>query len=99
MVTTTMGRGEATMMVTTTMGRGEATREWKEKELCTERAKAWSESMPKSSEKKVAVVYYLSRNGHFEHPHFMKVALSSSDGLYLKGSLSTTNLSRIFLAQ
>jgi Protein SOSEKI 2, plant len=83
-------------MVTTTMERGETTREWKEKELCTERAKVWSESRPKLSEKKVAVVYYLSRNGHLEHPHFIEVAISSSDGLYLKGNLSTTNLSRFF---
>lgn len=76
-------------MVSISMGRGEAqaTKEWKEKELYTERAKAWSELRPRLSEKKkVAVVYYLSRNGHLEHPHFMEVALSSSDGLYLKGN-------------
>ncbi|RLM92352.1 hypothetical protein C2845_PM08G30580 [Panicum miliaceum] len=33
---------------------------------------------------RAAVVYYLSRNGHLEHPHFMEVALSSPDGLYLR---------------
>uniref|UniRef100_A0ACD5VZQ4 Uncharacterized protein n=2 Tax=Avena sativa TaxID=4498 RepID=A0ACD5VZQ4_AVESA len=33
---------------------------------------------------RVAVVYYLSRNGHLEHPHFMEVALSSPEGLYLR---------------
>jgi hypothetical protein len=35
---------------------------------------------------RAAVVYYLSRNGHLEHPHFMEVALSSPDGLYLRGT-------------
>ncbi|KQK10500.1 protein UPSTREAM OF FLC [Brachypodium distachyon] len=33
---------------------------------------------------RVAVVYYLSRNGQLEHPHFMEVALPSPDGLYLR---------------
>ena len=31
-------------------------------------------------------MYYLSRNGHLEHPHFMEVALSSPEGLYLRGT-------------
>lgn len=31
-----------------------------------------------------AVVYYLARNGHLEHPHFMEVALSCPDGLHLR---------------
>ncbi|KAJ6717835.1 PROTEIN UPSTREAM OF FLC-LIKE ISOFORM X1 [Salix purpurea] len=40
---------------------------------------------PKSkSEQKVGVVYYLTRNGKFEHPHFMEVHLSSPRGLQLK---------------
>ncbi|KAJ3703285.1 hypothetical protein LUZ61_006990 [Rhynchospora tenuis] len=72
-------------MVTASKGRGEGIREWKEKELCiTERGKVWSDSRLKSLEKKVAVVYYLSKNGHLEHPHFIEVPLSSPDGLYLK---------------
>ncbi|KAM0891900.1 hypothetical protein ACQ4PT_026077 [Festuca glaucescens] len=33
---------------------------------------------------RVAVVYYLSRNGHLQHPHFMEVALASPEGLYLR---------------
>uniref|UniRef100_A0ACD5VR89 Uncharacterized protein n=1 Tax=Avena sativa TaxID=4498 RepID=A0ACD5VR89_AVESA len=33
---------------------------------------------------RVAVVYYLSRNGHLEHPHFMEVTLASPEGLYLR---------------
>lgn len=45
--------------------------------------------LPKSkSDLKVAVVYYLTRNGHFEHPHFMEVPLSSPQGLQLKGGIS-----------
>jgi hypothetical protein len=35
---------------------------------------------------RVAVVYYLSRNGHLEHPHFMEVPLASPEGLYLRGT-------------
>jgi hypothetical protein len=35
---------------------------------------------------RVAVVYYLARNGHLEHPHFMEVALASPEGLYLRGT-------------
>lgn len=38
-----------------------------------------------TSPARAAVVYYLSRNGHLEHPHFMEVPLSSSSGLYLRG--------------
>ncbi|KAL9672929.1 hypothetical protein QQ045_029182 [Rhodiola kirilowii] len=37
-------------------------------------------------ERKVPVVYYLSRNGQFEHPHFLEVPLSS-DGLYLRADV------------
>uniref|UniRef100_A0A453FW54 SOSEKI DIX-like domain-containing protein n=1 Tax=Aegilops tauschii subsp. strangulata TaxID=200361 RepID=A0A453FW54_AEGTS len=39
---------------------------------------------PRPGPARVAVVYYLSRNGQLEHPHFMEVALSSPDGLYLR---------------
>jgi hypothetical protein len=34
--------------------------------------------------RKVQVVYYLSRNGLLEHPHFMEVALSPNQPLRLK---------------
>jgi hypothetical protein len=58
----------------------------------------WTEPPPKASSTarragaaalptKVAVVYYLSRNGQLDHPHFMEVALSSpQDGLCLRGT-------------
>lgn len=34
---------------------------------------------------KIPVVYYLCRNRHLEHPHFVEVPLSSPEGLYLRG--------------
>lgn len=37
---------------------------------------------------KVPVIYYLSRNGQLEHPHFMDVPLSSPEGLFLKGNIN-----------
>ncbi|CAN0853996.1 Protein SOSEKI 5 [Linum grandiflorum] len=43
---------------------------------------------------RVAVVYYLSRNGQLEHPHFMEVPLSSPDGLHLRDVLNRLNLLR-----
>ncbi|XP_050210014.1 protein SOSEKI 5-like [Mercurialis annua] len=43
------------------------------------------------TEKKVPVVYYLSRNGQLEHPHFAEVSLSSSQGLYLRDVINTLN--------
>ena len=63
-----------------------------------ERTVVWPEPQPKTSSTarragaapqptKVAVVYYLSRNGQLDHPHFMEVALSSpQDGLCLRGT-------------
>lgn len=35
--------------------------------------------------RKVQVVYYLSRNGLLEHPHFMEITLSTNQPLRLKG--------------
>ena len=71
---------------------GVVSRKWKEREISPERNKVWIEPKPHNTnkksyntERKVAVVYYLSRNGQLEHPHFMEVPLSSNDGLYLKG--------------
>ncbi|KAM7269986.1 hypothetical protein ACFE04_029200 [Oxalis oulophora] len=44
----------------------------------------WNES-EREMQQNVPVVYYLSRNGQLDHPHFMEVPLSSPDqGLYLK---------------
>ncbi|XP_022756596.1 protein UPSTREAM OF FLC-like [Durio zibethinus] len=78
---------------------GVVSRKWKQREISPERNKVWIEPKPhktksSSTEKKVAVVYYLSRNGQFEHPHFMEVTLSSNDGLYLKDVINRLNLLR-----
>ena len=40
--------------------------------------------------KRVAVVYYLCRNRHLEHPHFIEVPLAApEEGLYLRGQSLT----------
>ncbi|XP_044505082.1 protein SOSEKI 5-like isoform X2 [Mangifera indica] len=46
------------------------------------------------SERKVPVIYYLSRNGQLEHPHFMDVPLSSQEGLYLRDVINRLNVLR-----
>ncbi|XVF20121.1 hypothetical protein REPUB_Repub11eG0171000 [Reevesia pubescens] len=85
---------------------GVVSRKWKEIEISPERNKVWIEpkphntnnnnnsNKPSSTERKVAVVYYLSRNGQLQHPHFMEVPLSSTDGLYLKDVINRLNLLR-----
>ncbi|XP_072956396.1 protein SOSEKI 3-like isoform X1 [Typha angustifolia] len=44
--------------------------------------------------RKIAVVYYLCRNRHLEHPHFIEVPLSSPEGLYLRDVINRLNLVR-----
>jgi hypothetical protein len=62
-------------------------RQWQDRDSTSpERNKIWFEPKPKASEQQVPVVYYLSRNGQLEHPHFMEVPLSSPKGLYLRGT-------------
>ncbi|MBA0794769.1 hypothetical protein Gohar_019066 [Gossypium harknessii] len=70
-----------------TIESGVVSRKWKETvEISPERNMVWVEPKPLNTlvERKVAVVYYLSRNGQLQHPHFMQVPLSSNAGLYLK---------------
>ncbi|KAF9665489.1 hypothetical protein SADUNF_Sadunf16G0128000 [Salix dunnii] len=63
------------------------------RETSPERCRVWSESNKLS--RKVPVVYYLSRNGQLEHPHFMEVPLSSNDGgLYLRDVINRLDLLR-----
>ncbi|KAF6171496.1 hypothetical protein GIB67_018020 [Kingdonia uniflora] len=59
-----------------------------------DRAKVWMESSPKRQTPKVPVVYYLCRNRHLEHPHFIEVPLSSAEGLYLKDVINRLNALR-----
>ncbi|KAI3667639.1 hypothetical protein L6452_42708 [Arctium lappa] len=57
-----------------------------------ERNKVWIEPpQNQNRHRKVPVVYYLSRNGHLEHPHFLEVPLSSADGLYLRDVIDRLN--------
>ncbi|KAI3751388.1 hypothetical protein L2E82_22472 [Cichorium intybus] len=44
--------------------------------------------------RKVPVLYYLTRNGHLEHPHLIDVPLSSPHGLYLRDIVNTLNYHR-----
>lgn len=76
--------GLGPMAATTSRARAELQlpKKWKERETSPERTKVWTEP----NRRKVSVVYYLSRNGQLEHPHFMEVPLSSSDGLFLRGN-------------
>lgn len=69
-------------------------RRWKDgrDETSPERTKIWTEppngsTKNKFPDRRVPVIYYISRNGQLEHPHFMEVPLSSAEGLYLKGSI------------
>lgn len=68
---------------------------YQDRETNPERTKMLN--LPKSkSEQKVGVVYYLTRNGQFEHPRFMEVPLSSPQGLQLKGSTYIKRKTHIF---
>lgn len=68
-------------------------KKWKGREISPERTKIWTEP-PNHKLNKVPVVYYLTRNGQFEHPHFMEVPLSSPDGLYLRDVINRLNCLR-----
>lgn len=67
----------------------------KYRQTSPERAKVWTERSPKYQQiRKVPVVYYLCRNRHLEHPHFIEVPVSSSDGLYLRDVIDRLNVLR-----
>ncbi|VFQ76766.1 unnamed protein product [Cuscuta campestris] len=56
-------------------------------------SKRWKDPdlSPEPPRRRAAVVYYLSRNGHLQHPHFMEVPFSSSRGLYLRDVIYRLN--------
>ncbi|XP_026415700.1 protein UPSTREAM OF FLC-like [Papaver somniferum] len=59
-----------------------------------DRTIVWTEPSPKhqyQQNRKVPVVYYLCRNRHLEHPHFIEVSLSSTEGLYLRDVINRLN--------
>ncbi|CAD5177332.1 unnamed protein product [Musa acuminata subsp. malaccensis] len=68
--------------------RGSAEPSWKQRsewKTSPERRMVWGEARARATTgRRAAVVYYLSRNGHLEHPHFMEVPVSSSEGLFLR---------------
>ncbi|XP_047312171.1 protein SOSEKI 5-like isoform X2 [Impatiens glandulifera] len=83
-------------MITSSRVKTQDTR-WKERaQTSPERTKVWSEPLKTPDHgKKVPVVYYLSRNGQLEHPHFIEVLLlSSSPGLYLRDVISRLDVVR-----
>ncbi|KAK1307840.1 hypothetical protein QJS10_CPA09g01880 [Acorus calamus] len=75
-------------------------------QVSPERSKVWTEPPQKYHQqqmhppqqlqqgKKIPVVYYLCRNRHLEHPHFIEVPLSSPDGLYLRDVIERLNVLR-----
>ncbi|OIT00840.1 PREDICTED: protein UPSTREAM OF FLC-like [Nicotiana attenuata] len=71
-------------------------KKWKDREISPERTKVWTEpsNHKLKSDRKVPVVYYISRNGQLEHPHFMEVPLSSPHGLYLRDVINRLNCLR-----
>ncbi|EHA8592268.1 protein UPSTREAM OF FLC [Cocos nucifera] len=81
-------------MAVASRGRAELLKQWKDRETSPERTKVRTEAKPGITERKVPVVYYLSRNGQLDHPHFMEVSLSSSDGLYLRDVINRLDVLR-----
>ncbi|KAL1323569.1 hypothetical protein AAHE18_13G025600 [Arachis hypogaea] len=66
-----------------------------QRQVSPERAKVWTEKSPKYHQnRKVPVIYYLSRNRQLEHPHFMEVPVSSPEGLYLRDVIDRLNALR-----
>lgn len=78
----------------------------KHQQLSPDRAKVWKERSPRYQQRqpepevepevqpnsgKVPVVYYLCRNRQLEHPHFIEVPLSSSEGLFLRDVIEKLN--------
>lgn len=61
-----------------------------------QRSQQQQQSQPQQQQNdgKVPVVYYLCRNRQLEHPHFIEVPLSSSDGLYLRDVIERLNILR-----
>ncbi|KAH6765627.1 UPSTREAM OF FLC protein [Perilla frutescens var. hirtella] len=74
------------------------TKLWRDqhRETSPDRTKVWTEppNGKSKSDRRVPVVYYLSRNGQLEHPHFMEVPLSSPQGLFLRDVIGRLNVLR-----
>ncbi|KZV26753.1 protein UPSTREAM OF FLC-like [Dorcoceras hygrometricum] len=74
----------------------QSTKLWREQrgEISPERTVVWAEPSKLKTDKRVPVIYYLSRNGQLEHPHFMEVPLSSPQALYLRDVINRLNVLR-----
>uniref|UniRef100_A0A2N9HLG3 SOSEKI DIX-like domain-containing protein n=1 Tax=Fagus sylvatica TaxID=28930 RepID=A0A2N9HLG3_FAGSY len=59
-------------------------RRGRERETSPDRVKAYMHPRVVKPIKKVQVVYYLSRNGHLEHPHYMEVTHLANQPLRLR---------------
>ncbi|XP_008807694.1 protein UPSTREAM OF FLC isoform X2 [Phoenix dactylifera] len=63
-----------------------------------DRSRAWAEPPPpppkQHQARKIPVVYYLCRNRHLEHPHFIEVPVASPEGLYLRDFINRLNVLR-----
>ncbi|KAI7739481.1 hypothetical protein M8C21_001023 [Ambrosia artemisiifolia] len=71
------------------MGLHHVSRKWRDQiQRSPERTKVWIEP---NKHRRVAVVYYLCRNGQLEHPHFVEVTLSCPEGLYLRDVIDRLN--------
>ncbi|CAM8961215.1 unnamed protein product [Rhodiola kirilowii] len=67
----------------------------KDRDISPERTKVWVEPPEKKMvQKKAAVVYYLTKNGQLQQPHFMEVPLSSPRGLFLKDVITQLHIKR-----
>lgn len=63
----------------------------KNRETSPDRVRRCMQPKPMKALRKVQVLYYLSRNGQLEHPHFMEVSHLANQQLRLKGKLFSQN--------
>ncbi|PPR99148.1 hypothetical protein GOBAR_AA21520 [Gossypium barbadense] len=82
------------MATTNSRGKTELPMNKRYQETSPDRTLVWFERKKPNNDQKVPVVYYLSRNGHLEHPHFLEVPLSSPQGLFLKDVINKLNTLR-----
>ncbi|XP_016678862.2 protein SOSEKI 2 isoform X4 [Gossypium hirsutum] len=82
------------MATTNSRGKTELPMNKRYQETSPDRTLVWFERKKPNNDQKVPVVYYLSHNGHLEHPHFLEVPLSSPQGLFLKDVINKLNTLR-----
>jgi Protein SOSEKI 2, plant len=65
-------------------GNGRRTR-LSSRDVSPDRARGMQPRFARASKRKVQIVYYLSRNGQLEHPHFMELSPLPNQQIRLKG--------------